>query len=242
MQLRWDEKASVAQVAAIAAQMDSAGFCRLDDYISPEELQALVALAEAAVDRTGGEYVAFEGPDEFAGTAWDRMNSSPSVQFLCEILYRHSTGGLESTPGFYQLFRCLKGKSSRKNSLYFHFDSYAVTILIPIVIPRSGLPGNLIVFPSLRPIRKTYWQNVIDKVVREPLPIQILYRVLARSPRTKAVSIKLKPGSAVLFWGYRSLHTNEPCDPDKLRATALLHFGNPHLRSRHRPSEVRGGG
>ena len=36
------------------------------------------------------------------------------------------------------------------------------------------------------------------------------------------------------FWGYRSIHTNEPCDPDKLRATALFHYGDPHRNSKTR--------
>jgi hypothetical protein len=28
------------------------------------------------------------------------------------------------------------------------------------------------------------------------------------------------------------VHTNMPCDPDKVRATALFHFGDPHSDSR----------
>jgi len=35
-------------------------------------------------------------------------------------------------------------------------------------------------------------------------------------------------GNLYLFWGYLSVHANEPCDPDKIRATALFHFGYPH--------------
>jgi hypothetical protein len=35
-----------------------------------------------------------------------------------------------------------------------------------------------------------------------------------------------------LFWGYQSLHANQPCQPESLRATAVFHLGNPHLRSR----------
>jgi hypothetical protein len=42
----------------------------------------------------------------------------------------------------------------------------------------------------------------------------------------------MKPGNLYLFWGYRSIHTNEPCDPDKIRATALFHYVDPHIGSR----------
>ena len=40
--------------------------------------------------------------------------------------------------------------------------------------------------------------------------------------------IKMVPGNLYLFWGYRSVHTNEPCDPASIRATALFHYANPH--------------
>ncbi len=39
------------------------------------------------------------------------------------------------------------------------------------------------------------------------------------------------PGNLYLFSGYRSLHANDECDPAMLRATILLHFGNPHHES-----------
>jgi hypothetical protein len=41
----------------------------------------------------------------------------------------------------------------------------------------------------------------------------------------------LVPGTIYFFWGYRSLHANQPCDPEFRRATALFHFGDPHARS-----------
>jgi hypothetical protein len=42
------------------------------------------------------------------------------------------------------------------------------------------------------------------------------------------VSIELQPGNLYFFWGYKSLHTNEPCDSDEIRSTALLHYTDPH--------------
>jgi hypothetical protein len=238
MRLRWHEKASPAQVKAIAAQIDAAGFCRIDDFVGEEELRSLGSLAEAAVDKAGGEYVAFTGPQGFAGTVWDSLNSSPALHFLCENLYRHSTGTSDVKSGFHQVFRCLKGRSAKRHSLYFHFDSYIVTILVPVIIPDSDRPGRLILFPPTRPVRKAYWRNVIDKLFSDLWPVQRFYRMLAGSPRSKAVSMRLEPGSAVVFWGYRSLHTNDHPDPDKLRVTGLLHFGNPHHRAKPMSARV----
>jgi hypothetical protein len=228
MRLRWDEQASTGQIAAIATQIDTAGFCRLDDFISSKELASLAALGEAAVRQTSGEYVAFTGRDGFAGTVWDAFNASPALRHLCEKLYEHCTGLPSKSSAFLQVFRCLKGKSAQGHSLYFHFDSYVITILVPITIPDLARSGDLILFPAMRPIRKSWWRNAVDKLFMELPTSQLYYRKRAGSRRSGTVSVPLAPGSAVVFCGYRSLHTNSRCDPAYLRVTGLLHFGNPH--------------
>jgi hypothetical protein len=63
---------------------------------------------------------------------------------------------------------------------------------------------------------------------------QLVLRLVARRHKLNTVAIRLQPGTLYFFWGYRSIHTNEPCDADKLRATALFHYGDPHRDSRAR--------
>ena len=41
----------------------------------------------------------------------------------------------------------------------------------------------------------------------------------------------LKPGNLYLFWGYRTYHANFPVAGDAVRATMLLHYGDPHPSS-----------
>lgn len=235
MRLRWDEQASAAQIAAIATQVDTVGYSRLDGFISGEELDSLASLGKAAVHRTGDEYVSFTGREGFAGTVWDKLHASPTLRHLCEKLYEHYTGHAPKSSGFHQVFRCLKGKSSKGHSLYFHFDSYVITVLVPVIIPEFGRSGDLILFPAMRPIRKSWWRNVMDKIFMELPPSQLFYRLRARARRSPVVSVGLNPGSAVVFCGYRSLHTNDWCDPEHLRVTGLLHFGNPHRQMKPLP-------
>jgi hypothetical protein len=40
--------------------------------------------------------------------------------------------------------------------------------------------------------------------------------------------VKLEPGNAYLFWGYRAFHATLPCAPGALRATLMLHYGELH--------------
>jgi hypothetical protein len=60
---------------------------------------------------------------------------------------------------------------------------------------------------------------------------QWFFRAAARHDRPGVVRVAIRPGTAYFIWGYRTLHTNEPCDEDKLRATAVFHLGNPHKDS-----------
>ena len=49
-------------------------------------------------------------------------------------------------------------------------------------------------------------------------------RVMARpgsQQRFGAKTLRIVPGNVYLFWGYQTLHANEPCLPTSLRATAL---------------------
>jgi hypothetical protein len=114
----------------------------------------------------------------------------------------------------------------------FHFDSYVVTALLPIEVPAGRSTGELILLRNVRPIRKTYLANLADKVMLDnPLTQRVLRNIAARRA-DRSVRLPMVPGDLYFFWGYRSVHTNMPCDPDKVRATALFHFGDPHSDSR----------
>jgi hypothetical protein len=63
---------------------------------------------------------------------------------------------------------------------------------------------------------------------------QMVLRRAYRLGLLKLKQIPMVPGNLYFFWGYRSVHANEACNPDKTRATALFHFGDPHASSRLR--------
>jgi hypothetical protein len=143
-------------------------------------------------------------------------------------LYEYGTGKAAFKQDFYQVLRCLTGNSGQKNSLIFHYDSYVVTALVPIQIPSEG--GDLLMYPNTRKIRSTYMMNALDKVLLDNPITQRFLRTCINTKKLSPKRIKMLPGHLYFFWGYRSMHTNEPCHPDKVRATALFHYANPHSR------------
>ena len=63
---------------------------------------------------------------------------------------------LRSEQSVFQVLRCLKGKSGLKHALRFHYDSYVVTALLPVIIPSQGSAGHLVMAPNWRPVRSSY--------------------------------------------------------------------------------------
>ena len=102
------------------------------------------------------------------------------------------------------------------------------------MIPTEGLNGKLVMAPNVRPIRSSYLFNLIDKIILDNPVTQMFLRRAYRLGLLKLKQIPMVPGNLYFFWGYRSVHANEACDPDKIRATALFHFGDPHADSRLR--------
>ena len=90
------------------------------------------------------------------------------------------------------------------------------------------MTGDFLMLPNTRSIRRSYVSNVVDKAVLDNPLSQVLLRTLTKTGLLRPVRIRMVPGNAYFFWGYRSVHTNEPCDPERIRATALFHFANPH--------------
>ena len=227
----WVPNVNQQQVDRLVAELDTTGFGIIPDYVPEEHLKKMQCFVNSAIERSGHEYVHFNGADAVTGSGLEDLARSPRFQKLVHDVYERGTGKPAPEEGFYQVLRCLSGSTGRKNSMIFHYDSYVVTALVPIAIPSSGQAGDLLMYPNTRKIRKTYLQNAVDKVLVDNPISQRLLRASVDSKKLAPIRIKMLPGNLYFFWGYRSVHTNEPCDPDKVRATALFHFANPHKRA-----------
>ncbi len=224
----------------IAEDMDRYGFGVVTHCVSPDRLASLARFVEKEVAASSGEYVAVVGSAPLTGTFLEKLPASPEFRAACEALYRKGTGKQPPSSPLYQLLRCLSGGSGEKHSFYFHYDSYILTILLPVLIPSEGRTGDLVMLPNIRRIRKTYGANLIDKVFLDRKIVQGALKKMVTSGILPVTRIRMVPGNIYFFWGYRSIHANEPCDRHRIRATALLHYGNPHEKSPMRNAVTRG--
>ena len=119
-----------------------------------------------------------------------------------------------------------------ERSLLHHYDKHVITALAPILIPEGPKrrAGELVVFPNRRGYRRFALFNIIEKaIVQSNWYRNRINRKLAAGDLTNVKY--LRPGNLYLFWGYRTYHSNFPVADDMVRATMLLHYGNPHPAS-----------
>ena len=219
------------EVASLVREIDRSGYAVLRQYVPPQDVDRLRLFVRDTVVAAGDSYVALTGDAPVANTALAAMAHSLGLKRIFRRAYELAASAPAKDDGYHQVLRCLTGDIGQRNSLLFHFDSYVVTALLPIEVPAGQNTGELILLQNVRPIRKSYLTNLADKVVLDnPLTQRILRNMAARTDRF--VRLPMVPGDLYFFWGYRSVHTNMPCDPDKVRATALFHFGDPHRDSR----------
>ncbi|MDC7675913.1 hypothetical protein [Asticcacaulis machinosus] len=222
---------SAADIDAVVRSIDTLGYGVIRNCLPEALLVNTRRFVQDRVGRNGGEYMHFTGSDAVQGTLLEALSQSGNFNRACREIYRAGTQNVPPPSRFHMVLRCLAGKTGQKHAYYFHYDSYVLTALVPVIIPIEGISGDLIMFPNRRKIRRNYVHNLIDKVLLDNPASQWALRFGVRSGWLKPVRLKMEPGNVYMFWGYRTLHTNEPCDVDKIRSTGLMHYADPHAGS-----------
>ncbi len=160
------------------------------------------------------------------------LGAAPEFRETLGNVYRAGAGRNAYSSEVLKVLRCVQGDSGRRESNCFHYDASLVTVLLPIEIPQEGIDrGDLIMFPNLRRVRWSVLLNVLEKALLQNALSRKLISAAIRHRLLRPQRLQLVPGNLYLFWGYRTLHANEPCDPASRRATAIFHYGDPHAGS-----------
>jgi len=217
------------QIKALAQSIDQQGYAVLPAWASPAELEEVQGLVKRSVEAAGNSYVALTGHQAVAGTLLQEWGRSPVLLDLCKRIVAQATGRAanDGEEGIHQVLRCLVGDTGRRESMIFHYDSFVLTTIMPVCLP-DGAKGDLLMLPSKRPLRGSYAMNLIDKLKVDNRWSQRHLIKAWEQGSSRFTQVAMEPGNMYLFWGYRSLHTNLPADPNGIRATAVFHYDNLH--------------
>ena len=140
--------------AQIVDRINHDGFAIVENFVKYDDLKTAQKFVKDAVAANGGNYLHIGGREKLTGTFLHDLPIDPEFVELCRGIIESGTGKPAPDTEFYQILRCLSGDLVQKHSMVFHYDSYVLTALIPILIPTEGKPGDLLLFPNTRPVRK----------------------------------------------------------------------------------------
>jgi hypothetical protein len=217
-------------IAELASELDRTGFVCLEGVVSKDWLREARADVESNLTRYGQNDFCIINPANESGTPADRLVSDAGVRAtMVGLASVRCPRKIAEAEEIETCLRVLAGPEREATSFAFHYDATVITMLVPLFIPEAGAgqSGELIVFPNWRPLRRSALMNIADKfIVQNPLYRKRMERKSKRAP--EKYSVALKPGNVYLFWGYRTYHGNGPCAANTLRATLLVHYGDPH--------------
>jgi hypothetical protein len=215
----------------VAADLDETGFVCLEGAISPEWLARAREHVRSLLEKHGEKFFVIIRPADQGDSAISEIAHDPSMHgLLRELAEIACPNGLVAQEGLYNVLRVVAGPDGQKGSCEFHYDANVVTALVPIFIPdaEEGRSGELVVCPNSRGYRSLL-VNLVEKAIVQSHPYRrMMVRKFQRNP--ERYRRLLQPGNVYLFWGYRTYHGNLPSPENGLRATLLLHYGNPHGR------------
>lgn len=219
-------------IACLIDDMNEVGYGSLSGYLSEEQIKSARDFLSSEVKKNNDQYFMYNGYDKIAGTVLHELGESTELKSIFLRLLKAANAPQGSMEHPYAVIRCLKGQSGLKKAYKFHFDAYVLTMLVPIAIPTTGgKTGDLLIYPNLRGIRSSAVINVVEKFLYQNHLTTTLLREMITRGFLRPRVLKLVPGNVYFFWGYQSLHANEPCEMDALRATAIFHLGQPHTNS-----------
>ena len=217
-----------ANPLGIADELDERGVVCLDNAAPAAWLTQARSEVMDLLGTNGEKDHFVRTPRGEAHSATEAFIASPAVrELLTDIVQERLPRAEADFTG--SALRVIAGPRARGDAFWFHYDASVVTMVVPLFVPDDGRgrSGELIGLFNKRPFRRFAVVNIFDKVVGQSrFYRQRLLRRLTRQDGMQTVDMKV--GNVYLFWGYRSLHANMPCESGALRATLLLHFGHPH--------------
>jgi hypothetical protein len=234
-ELQPDEFAPVSagSAPALAQSMDESGVGVLHDVVPPSIIAKLRSGVADLIEQNGARYYGFSNAEWVRGTCLAPLFEDAGLHALLRQLYVRKMGAPPPSDRILPVMRVLTGEQGIRHSNNFHYDSYVISILLPVLIPDAPNepPGNLVMFPNLRNARRSVLLNIAEKLLVEKL-LARLWRLPIVQKWFSATVVTLTPGNLYFIWGMRSLHANQACAPSRVRCTVLLHFGDPHESSR----------
>lgn len=223
----------MTDVENLFTSINQQGFGVLHKVVPDSVLTPMREFVTTELAAHGGQYFGLRGQDWIAHSPLNAIFSARGFQMVLEGLYQRAMHEEPVSKRILPVLRVLAGSHGLRHANLFHYDSYVVTALVPVLIPNQPNEprGDLVMYPNMRNVRGPVMLNILEKAIVESPTACRFWRSPRVQRRLGAKPVLLEPGNIYFFWGMRSLHANEACLPTSIRSTALFHYGDPHENS-----------
>jgi hypothetical protein len=215
----------------ICHQLDGTGVACLENVVPSDWLVQAQATVLNRLDTHGERDHFIRSPEGEENAAITAFTNSPTVHALLnDVVHQRFPDGRAIPELTGSALRIIAGPRGEGDAYWFHYDASVVTLVVPLFMPDAdpGISGELVGLFNKRPFRQSALVNILDKVVGQSgfNRSRILRKLDDNEGSVQRIDMTV--GNLYMFWGYRSLHANMPCQSGALRATLLLHFGLLH--------------
>ncbi|MEM6414897.1 MAG: hypothetical protein AAF720_09625 [Pseudomonadota bacterium] len=214
----------------VVQQIESAYYGKLPGSIPRQKIDEVAALVQRMASETTDGYFGVRGRAPVKGTFLETFGVDDEYRRFCDCLCTRLSNLPQQNEDMHLTLRAIRSgeQQASGHSFYFHYDSFVLTFIIPIIIPEGDNAGDLLIMPKSRNLRTTYVQNIFDKAIVDSNYQQKRFRKIYQKKNSKLKRIKLELGKIYVFEGYKCVHSNEAPPPGEVRSTAVLHYYDPH--------------
>jgi hypothetical protein len=221
---------STDEIKKMVSSIKSNGFVEISDFFKKEVIESTTDYINGSRKSLKTDSFSLRYYDMEPCTFTELQQSTHLKEFLIRILEESGINSKESDV-IHHVIRCTSGG---KDANKYHFDAYDLTLLMPIITPDDDnlLCGDLIVFPNTRKFSTNLLKNILFKLTFQNKTANKIATKNWFKKAFNATTVKVKPGNAYLFYGFRSYHGNIAVDSSLVRATALFHYHDPFSGSK----------
>ena len=223
----------VINLKKIKKELDKNAIVEIKNFINSEDLKNLQNFfyIEGQKDWDKFSYPNKIDYEKVRTKLLKEIENQPQIKEIFESVHTYLFGKKSPDKTYFPNLRIFYGEVGENESYNFHFDSYVLTILMPIIIPkeRNQKNGDLMIFKRRRLFHRIPWLNLLQKVLLQNYLSRFLLKTKILRKFFGMKIVKLKPGNIYLFLGYQTIHGNRTCNNKFLRATGCFHYSNPIL-------------
>jgi len=224
---------SESELENIVNDIKTKGVAEIPDFFKSSVIDSGVEYVDSVRKKLKMDAFSFRYYDMDSCVFTELQKSTHLKGFLAKIL---TVSGVKTSEDsvIHHVIRCTDGKTNTRDANKYHFDAYDLTLLMPIITPNDPELdcGDLIVFLRTRRFSANLIKNIFFKVVFQGTMMRNFATKEWFKKLFQGVTIKVKPGNAYLFYGFRTYHGNIEMDESLIRASALFHYHNPLAESK----------